>query len=87
MEMRGYYPPYSSSGLTPNYPDLPSGAQSQGYPDMSTVAGVQLAPPMGVAPDVGMDPNIGDPWFMLGNIMDEGLSTLPLTFDGSFGFF
>ncbi|KAJ6185192.1 hypothetical protein N7519_006493 [Penicillium mononematosum] len=87
METRGYYQPYPSTELTPNYPDLPSSAQSQGYPDMSTVAGMQLAPPMGMAPEVGMDPNFGDPWFMLGNIMDEGLSTLPLTFDGNFGLF
>lgn len=87
METRGYYQAYPSTELTPNYPDLPSSAQSQGYPDMSTVAGMQLAPPMGMTPELGMDPNFGDPWFMLGNIMDEGLSTLPLTFDGNFGLF
>ncbi|KAJ5970008.1 hypothetical protein N7501_006256 [Penicillium viridicatum] len=87
IETRGYYQPYPSTELTPNYPDLPSSAQTQGYPDMSTVTGMQLAPPMGMAPDVGMDPNVGDPWFTLGNMMDEGLFTFPLSFDGNFGLF
>ncbi|KAJ5484613.1 hypothetical protein N7453_012081 [Penicillium expansum] len=87
IETRGYYQPYPSTELTQSYPDLPSSAQTQGYPDMSTVAGMQLAPPMGMAPEVGMDPNFGDPWFKLGDMMDEGLFTFPLSFDGNFGFF
>lgn len=87
IEPRGYYQPYPSTELTQNYPDLPPSTQTQGYPDMSTVAGMQLAPPMGMAPDVGMDPNVGDPWFTLGNMMDEGLFTFPLSFDGNFGLF
>ncbi|KAF9241429.1 transcriptional regulator family: Fungal Specific TF [Penicillium roqueforti] len=87
IETRGYYQPYPSTEITQNYPDLPSSTQTQGYPDMSTVAGVQLAPPMGMAPEVGMDPNFGDPWFTLGNMMDEGLFTFPLSFDGNFGLF
>ncbi|KAJ5951657.1 Transcription factor [Penicillium vulpinum] len=84
IETRGYYQPYSSAELTHNYPDLPSSsAQTQGYPDMSTVTGIQLAPPMGMAPEIGIDPNFGDPWFTLGNIMDEGLFTFPISFDGN----
>ncbi|KAJ5807646.1 Transcription factor [Penicillium robsamsonii] len=86
IETRGYYQPYSSAELTHNYPDLPSSAtQTQGYPDMSTVAGMQLAPPMGMAPEVGTDPNPGESWLTLGNMMDEGLFTFP--FDGNFGLF
>jgi hypothetical protein len=54
---------------------------------MSAVAGMQLAPPMGIAPEVGADPQFGDPWFTLGNMMDEGLFTFPLSFDGNFGLF
>ncbi|CAI7596632.1 unnamed protein product [Penicillium glandicola] len=88
IESRGYYQPYPSTELTQNYPDIPSSAtQTQGYPDMSTVAGMQLAPPMGMAPQLGMDPNFGDPWYTLGNMMDEGLLTFPLSFDGNFGLF
>ncbi|KAJ9485734.1 hypothetical protein VN97_g7614 [Penicillium thymicola] len=87
IESRDYYQPYPSTELTQDYPDLPSSAQTQGYPDMPTAAGMQLAPPMGMALDVGMDPNGNDPWFTLGNMMDEGLFTFPLSFDGNLGLF
>ncbi|KAG0152954.1 hypothetical protein PDIDSM_1913 [Penicillium digitatum] len=87
IETRGYYLPYPHTDLTQNYPDIPPSAQTQGYPDMSTVAGMQLAPPMGMAPEVGMDPNLGDPWYTLGNMMDGGLVAFPLSFDGNFGLF
>ncbi|KGO69816.1 hypothetical protein PITC_042790 [Penicillium italicum] len=87
IETRGYYQPYQSTDLTQNYPDLPPSSQTQGYPDMSSVAGMQLAPPMGMAPEVGIDPNFGDSWFTLGNMMDERLFTFPLSFDGNFGLF
>ncbi|KAJ5355628.1 Transcription factor [Penicillium concentricum] len=86
IEPRGYYQSYPSTELTHNYPDLPSSStQAQGYPDMSTVAGMQLAPPMGMAPEIAMDPNSGESWITLGNMMDEGLFTFP--FDGNFGLF
>jgi hypothetical protein len=83
LDSRGYYQPYTSDS-SQTYPDLPSGTQSQGYMDMS-VGGMQLAPPMGMA-ELSADPN-GDSWFTLGNMMDEGLVTFPLSFDGNFGLF
>ena len=84
---RGYYQPFAAD-VSQNYPDLQSSAAptQPGYPDMSA-AGMQLAPPMGMAPEIGMDPNFGDPWFTLGNMMNEGLFTFPLSFDGNFGLF
>ncbi|KAJ5558006.1 hypothetical protein N7461_001978, partial [Penicillium sp. DV-2018c] len=84
IDSRGYYQPYISDA-SQAYPDLPSGphsqSQSQGYLDMS--GGLQLAPPMGMG-ELNADPN-GDSWFTLGNLMDEGLVTFPLSFDGNFG--
>lgn len=57
---------------------------TQGYPDRS-VAG---RPPMGMA-EVGVDAGagFGDPFFTLNNMMDEGLFTFSLSFDGNFGLF
>ncbi|KAJ5782058.1 hypothetical protein N7457_003832 [Penicillium paradoxum] len=88
IETRGYYQPYTSADTSQAYPDLSSTTgQSQGYPDIPTVGGMQLAPPMGIAPELGMDPIFGDTWFSLESMMDEGLVTLPLSFDGNFGLF
>ncbi|KAJ5757206.1 uncharacterized protein N7511_007388 [Penicillium nucicola] len=81
---RPYYQPYSQAEQPQSYPDIQT-TVTQGYPDMS-VAGMQLAPPMGMA-EVGVDAGFGDPFFTLNNMMDEGLFTFPLSFDGNFGFF
>ncbi|KAJ5121049.1 uncharacterized protein N7515_009010 [Penicillium bovifimosum] len=79
IDSRAYYQPYPSDA-SQTYPDLPYGTQS-GYLDMS--GGMQLAPPMGMA-ELSTDLN-EDSWFTLGNLMDEGLVTFPLSFDGNFG--
>lgn len=86
IEPRGYYETFTDPSQS--YPDLQSStAPTQpGYPDMSAITEMQLAPPMGMA-GIAADPNSGDPWSTLGNMMDEGLFTFPLSFDGNFGLF
>lgn len=82
IEPRGYYETFADPSQS--YPDLqPSTAR---YPDMSAITEMQLAPPMGMA-GIGADPNSGDSWSTLGNMLDEGLFTFPLSFDGNFGLF
>ncbi|KAJ5981810.1 hypothetical protein N7522_013438 [Penicillium canescens] len=87
LESRSYYQPYPQTDQSQSYPDIQTNTTvTQGYPDMSAVAGIQLAPPMGMA-EVGVDAGFGDPFFTLNNMMDEGLFTFPLSFDGNFGLF
>ncbi|KAJ5325205.1 uncharacterized protein N7506_008307 [Penicillium brevicompactum] len=86
VDSRGYYQPYTDSSQS--YSDIqPIAAPTHpGYSDISGVNGMQLAPPMGMAPELGMDPTGGDSWFTLGNMVDDGLFTFPLSFDSTFGF-
>jgi hypothetical protein len=87
LESRSYYQPYPQADQSHPYPDIQTNTTvTQGYPDMSAVAGMQLAPPMGMA-EVGVDAGFGDPFFTFNNMMDEGLFTFPLSFDGNFGLF
>jgi hypothetical protein len=85
LESRAYYQPYPQTDQAPSYPDMSNSTVTQGYPDIS-VTGMQLAPPMGMA-EVGVDAGLGDPFYTLNNMMDEGLFTFPLSFDGNFGLF
>lgn len=86
VDSRGYYQPFADSSQS--YSDIqPIAAPTHpGYSDISGVNGMQLAPPMGMAPDLSMDPTGGDSWFTLGSMVDDGLFTLPLSFDSNFGF-
>lgn len=63
-----------------------TGPSQPGYPDMSSM-GISLSQPMGMMPEIGMDVAFDtDNLFALGTMMDEGLFSFPLAFDGDFQF-
>ncbi|KAJ5175647.1 uncharacterized protein N7482_001524 [Penicillium canariense] len=83
-----YYPAFTSPGPSQAYAGMPSssGAGQQGYADMSNMV-ISLSQPMGMLPEMGTETSFDpDNLFTLGTMMDEGLFTFPLAFDGSFQF-
>ncbi|OKP09465.1 hypothetical protein PENSUB_5201 [Penicillium subrubescens] len=87
----GYYPSFTTPDPTQGYPGMQSltgpssqGQPGSGYPDMSSM-GLSISQPMGMAPELGMDVTFDtDNLFALGTMMDEGLFSFPLAFDGDF---
>lgn len=82
MDNQGYYPSFTSSDSSPGYGGMSS--SSAGPYGMSTV-GIPLTQPMDMAPELGVETGLdADHLFALGTMMDEGLFTFPLGFDGGF---
>ncbi|KAJ5389077.1 uncharacterized protein N7496_000145 [Penicillium cataractarum] len=82
----GYYPSFTTPDPTQGYNGIQSsaGPSQPGYPDMSSM-GLSGSQPMGMVQDLGMDVTFdSDNLFALGTMMDEGLFTFPLAFDGDF---
>lgn len=82
----GFYPSFTASDQTQGYNGIQSstGPSQSGYPDMSSM-GISLSQPMGVVPELGIDAAFDtDNLFALGTMMDEGLFSFPLAFDGDF---
>lgn len=83
MGSRAFYQPFTPADRTTPYNSAPS-TMGGPYADMSTG---MLGQSMGMDARLGMEETFDpDNLFALGTMMDEGLFTFPLAFDGNFQF-